>query len=132
MSTFNTLEEAQEFFKNDRFATNNGMKLETLTEDGCICSMDITDDHRNAYGGIMGGVIFTLGDFAFAIASNNVHKPTVALDVNINFLSSSKGTHLTATSKCVKDGRTTSVYNVMITDEFGKDVAMFVGTGYKI
>lgn len=132
MSTFNTLEEAQEFFKNDRFATINGMKLEALTEDGCICSMDITDDHRNAYGGIMGGVIFTLGDFAFAIASNNVHKPTVALNVNINFLSSSKGTHLTATAKCVKDGRTTSVYNVMITDEFGKDVAMFVGTGYKI
>lgn len=132
MSTFNTLEETQEFFKNDKFATNNGMKLEALTEDGCICSMDITDDHRNAYGGIMGGVIFTLGDFAFAIASNNVHKPTVALDVNISFLSSSKGTHLTATAKCVKDGRTTSVYNVMITDEFGKDVAMFIGTGYKL
>ncbi len=132
MSTFNTLEEAQEFFKNDRFATINGMKLEALKEDGCICSMDITEDHRNAYGGIMGGVIFTLGDFAFAIASNNVHKPTVALDVNINFLSSSKGTHLTATAKCVKDGRTTSVYNVMITDEFGKDVAMFIGTGYKL
>ncbi len=132
MSTFNTLEETQEFFKNDKFATNNGMKLEALTEDGCICSMDITDDHRNAYGGIMGGVIFTLGDFAFAIASNNVHNPTVALDVNISFLSSSKGTHLTATAKCVKDGRTTSVYNVMITDEFGKDVAMFIGTGYKL
>lgn len=132
MSTFNTLEEAQEFFKNDRFATNNGMKLEALTEEGCICSMDITEGHRNAYGGIMGGVIFTLGDFAFAIASNNVHKPTVALDVNISFLSSSRGTRLTATAKCVKDGRTTSVYNVMITDEFGKEIAMFIGTGYKL
>lgn len=132
MSTFNTLEEAQEFFKNDRFATINGMKLEALTDAGCICSMDITEDHRNAYGGIMGGVIFTLGDFAFAIASNNVHKPTVALDVNISFLSSSKSTHLTAIAKCVKDGRTTSVYNVMITDELGKDVAMFIGTGYKL
>lgn len=48
-----------------------------------------------------------------------------------NFLSSSKGTHLTATASCVKDGRTTVVYNVMITDGFGKEVAMFIGTGYK-
>ena len=132
MSTFNSLEEAQKFFENDTFATKNGMKIESINEDGCVCSMDITKDHRNAYGGIMGGVIFTLGDFAFAVASNNVHTPTVALNVNINFLSSSKGTHLTATAKCVKSGRTTGVYNVMITDEYGKEVAMFIGTGYKL
>lgn len=132
MGTFNSLEEAQKFFENDTFATNNGMKIESINEDGCVCGMDITKDHRNAYGGIMGGVIFTLGDFAFAVASNNVHTPTVALNVNINFLSSSKGTHLTATAKCVKSGRTTSVYNVMITDEFDKEVAMFIGTGYKL
>ena len=84
MSTFNSLDEAQEFFKNDTFATNNGMKIECINEDGCVCSMDITKDHRNAYGGIMGGVIFTLGDFAFAVASNNVHTPTVALNVNVD------------------------------------------------
>ncbi len=132
MGTFNSLEEAQKFFENDRFATINGMKIESINQDSCVCSMDITKDHRNAYGGIMGGVIFTLGDFAFAVVSNNAHTPTVAMNVNINFLSSSKGTHLTATATCVKSGRTTSVYNVMITDEYDKDVAMFIGTGYKL
>ncbi len=35
--------------------------------------MDITEDHRNAYGGLMGGVIFTFGDFAFAVASNQMN-----------------------------------------------------------
>ena len=49
MGTFNSLEEAQKFFENDTFATNNGMKIESINKDGCVCSMDITKDHRNDY-----------------------------------------------------------------------------------
>ena len=94
--------------------------------------MDITDDHRNALGGIMGGAIFTLADFAFAVASNNDHRPTVALDVNIHYLSASKGDRLFARSRCVKSGRTTSIFEITVTDDSGKEIAMFIGTGYKL
>lgn len=132
MSTFNNIDEAREFFKGDTFAMANGMTIDELLDDGCICSMKLRGDHRNAMGGVMGGVIFTLGDFAFAVASNNDHKGTVALSVNINYLSSSKGTKLFARSTCIKSGRTTSVYQVSITDDLGKDIALFTGTGYKI
>ena len=132
MSTFKNIEEAKDFFKDDRFAMVNGMTITELSEEGCICEMDITDDHRNAIGGIMGGVIFTLGDFACAVASNNRHCPTVAMDVNINFLSSSKGVHLKAEAVLVKEGRTTSVFQINITDEMEKKVALFTGTGYKL
>ena len=59
MANFSSLEEAQELFKNDRFATTNGAKIEEITDDHCICSMEITDNHRNALGGVMGGAIFT-------------------------------------------------------------------------
>ena len=130
--TFKSLEEARRTFENDRFATKNGAIIDELSEDRCVCSMDITDDHRNALGGIMGGAIFTLADFAFAVSSNNDHSPTVALDVNIHFLSSSKGDRLTAISKKVKSGRTTSVFEITVTDDNGKDVALFIGTGYKL
>jgi len=129
---FESLEQARETFKNDRFATNNGAYISELTDEKCVCRMDITDDHRNALGGIMGGAIFTLADFAFAVASNNDHSPTVALDVNIHFLSASKGNSLTATAKKVKSGRTTSVFEIKVTDDVGKDVALFIGTGYKL
>ncbi len=132
MSTFSSLDEAREYFKNDRFAAVNGMRLDELFDDGCFCSMELRDDHRNALGGVMGGVIYTLADFAFAIASNNDHSPTVALDVTINYLSSSKGTRLEAKAKRVKSGRTTSVYSVTVTDDMGKDIALFTGTGYKL
>ena len=132
MGNFKDVEEAREFFRNDKFATTNGVVLDELTDERCVCSMEIADIHRNALGGVMGGAIFTLADYAFAIASNNDHKPTVALDVNIHFLSASKGGRLTATSRCVKSGRTTSVYEIMVTDESGKEIAMMIGTGYKL
>ena len=132
MSTFNNIDEAREFFKGDTFASTNGMVIDELYDDGSLCSMTLRDDHRNAMGGVMGGVIFTLCDFAFAVASNNDHKGTVALDVNISYLSSTKGSKLFARAKCVKSGRTTSVYQVSVTDDLGKDIALFTGTGYKL
>ena len=132
MGTFRSIEEAREFFKNDRFATDNGMRIDELFEGGCVCSMELTDAHRNAYGGTMGGVIFTLGDFAFAVSSNNDHQPTVALTVNVNFTAQPKGKRLIASSKCVKSGRTTCVYDIRVTDETGRDVALFACTGFKL
>ncbi len=132
MSTFSTVEEAREYFRNDRFATVNGMELDELTEDGCVCSVTLGENHRNALGGVMGGVLFTLADFAFAIAAHNRHRGTVAIDVNIHFLAAPKGGRLTARASCVKDGRTTAVYEVRIADDTGRDVALFVGTGYKL
>ncbi len=132
MSTFKNLEEAQKFFTNDRFAYANGMKIEELLDDGCICSMELREDHKNALGGVMGGVIFTLADFAFAVSSNNDHSPTVALDVNIHYLSAPKGSRLIAKSKRIKSGKTTCVFNINVTDDLGRDIAMFIGTGYKL
>ena len=80
----------------------------------------------------MGGAIFTLADYAFAVLSNHLHKPTVGQQVNINYLSSSKGNKLFAHAKCRKNGRTTSVINVDINNELGKDIAQFIGTGFKL
>lgn len=132
MSVFQSLEEAQDYFKSDLFASDAGMKLDAFTEDGSVCSMEITERHQNANGGIMGGAIFTLADLAFATATNNRHRPTVAQQVSINYFSQPKGRKLIATAHCVKDGRTSCVYNVDITDDTGLAVAQFVGTGYKL
>lgn len=131
MKRFASVEEARAYFQNDRFATENGVRLDALTEDGCVCYVDLTDSHRNALGGVMGGIIFTLADFAFAVSSNNVHEGTVAIDVTVQFLSAAKGTRLIAESACVRDGRTVCVYQVTVTDDTGRKIALFTGTGYK-
>ena len=132
MGTFYSIEEAREHFQKDRFATENGMALDELTDEYSLCHVDLTERHLNAYGGVMGGVIFTLADFAFAVLCNNDHQLTVALNVNISFLSAPKGHTLYAKAVRVKNGRTTGVYSVEVTDETGRQVALFVGTGYKL
>ncbi len=128
---YSDLAQVRAYFENDRFATNAGMKIDTMTEYGCICSMDLNENHLNAIGAVMGGVMFTLADFAFAVASNRDHLPTVALDATIQYLSSPKGKRLIATAERIKSGRTTGVFQVKITDENGKAVALYTVTGYK-
>jgi acyl-CoA thioesterase len=132
VSTFRSTEEAQEYFREDHFATENGMKIEEIGENWSVCSMEISERHRNANHGVMGGAIFTLADLAFAAASNNVHVQTVAQQVSVNFLSGSRGTKLTAKAVCRKDGRTSAVYNVDVTDDLGRDIAELVFTGFKL
>ena len=132
MYTFSDIDEAREYFKNDTFAAANGIVIDEFDGLECTCSMDIRNDHKNAAGGVMGGVIFTLCDFAFAVVCNNDHNPTVALEANINFLSAPKGSRLIARAVCVKSGRTTSVYNVYVTDDTGNKIAQFTGTGFKL
>ena len=124
MTTFESLEEAQEFFKADRFADINGVQLDKLEDDTCECSMELKDIHKNAYGGVMGGVIFTLGDFAFAVMSNHLHRPTV--------LNAPKGEKLIAKAFIKKNGRTSSIINVDISDDTGRAVAQFIGVGFKL
>ena len=132
MGQFGTTDEAREYFKGDKFATINGIVIDELNEDSCVCSMDIRDDHRNAMGGVMGGVMFTLADFAQAVISNHMHRYTTALNVSINFLSQPKGNRLIAKAECVKSGRTTGVFNISISDDTGRMVAVALGTGYKL
>ena len=132
MSTFHSLEEANAFFVRDRFATENNMSLEALTENGAVCAMDITDRHMNAEGHLMGGAILALADFTFAAASNNAHRPSVAQQVSLNFLNASKGKKLISTAVCVKSGRTSCVYRIEIKDDLGKDIAQAMFTGFKL
>ena len=132
MSTFHSLEEARAFFVNDRFATDNFMTLEELTEDGAVCAMEINSRHMNAEGHLMGGAILALADFTFAAASNNAHRPSVAQQVSLNFLNASRGTRLTSTATCVKDGRTSCVYLVNIKDDLGKHIAQATFSGFKL
>ena len=132
MSTFASIDEARAYFAGDRYAMESGITLDALDGDCATCSMPVTEHHRNANGGVMGGAIFTLADFAGAVAANNVHHPTVAQQMSVNFLSNSRGSRLIATARCRRDGRTSCVYNIDVVDDLGRDIAQAVVTGFKL
>ena len=132
MSVFESIDQARDYFQGDRFALENGVTIDALGHGSAVCSLSLGDRHRNAEGGVMGGAIFTLIDLAFAVAANNVHRPTVAQQVSMNFLSGSRGQRLVARASCRKDGRTSCVYNVDVTDDLGRDIAQATITGFKL
>ena len=132
MAVFKDIGEARAYFAADRFAVENGMVLEEIGDGYSVCTMEIEPRHRNANDDVMGGAVFTLADFAFAAAANNRHRLTVAQQASVSYLSGSHGTKLTARAVCRKDGRSTCVYNIDVTDDLGRDVAQVVTTGFKL
>ena len=125
------IEEIKEFFSKDRYATESGAVIDEVGDNYAKCSIELNEMHRNAVGGVMGAVYYTLADFAFAVATNHDQPGIVSLDANITFLSYCKGTKLIAEAKCVRDGRTTCYYQIPITDENGTLLTMVNITGYK-
>ena len=126
------LEEVRKIFEADRFAVANGAVIEEIGDHSAVCSLVITDSHRNAMGAVMGGVYFMLADFAFAVAANWQKMGCVSIHSDISFLSPAKGKKLTAKAVCIKDGRTTACYRVDVTDDLGNMAATVTITGCHI
>ena len=127
-----TIEEVRKIFEGDRFAMQNGAVIEEIGDHSAICSLVITDLHRNAMGAVMGGTYFMLADFAFAVAANWEKLGCVSLHSDISFLTSAKGEKLIAKAVCIKDGKSTACYRVDVTDDLGNLTAMVTVTGYHI
>ena len=127
------LEKAREFFGGDFYATKaTGIVIEEVGDHFARCSMKITRNHQNAYGGVMGGATFTLADYTFAVASNFNQPQTVSVTSQINFIGMAKGKKLLSESRLIKDGRTTCLYEIDITDELGTKIAFVTISGMKI
>lgn len=131
MESLVTLEEVREFFRKDHFATANGAVVDEVSDKHAVCSLEIGEGHRNAFGGVMGGVPFMLADFAFAVATNHQGSIVVSLSSNISFLGVAKGKRLIAEAKCIKDGRSTCCYIIDVKDELDNMVATVTINGFK-
>lgn len=124
-----TLEQLEAEFNQDHFATHAAhCRIIEGQKGHSICEMPIEDIHRNAMGNVMGGAMFTLADFALAIAANVGQPSTVSVTHSIDFLRTSKGTKLIAEAHCTKAGSRLAFFNVDITDDLGKMIARMSAT----
>ena len=126
------IEEVRELFGNDRFATEAcGCRVLEASRGHAVCAFDIAPVHLNAMGNVMGGAIFTLADFALAIACNIGENPTVAVNNTIEYLNSTKGTTLVATCDVDKSGRNLGFYTVEVKDDLDTPVAKMTATCFR-
>ena len=131
MDNNEALEEAKRIFGNDYYASQL-MGIEILAADVGYSKVELKlrPEHNNALGHVMGGVYFTIADYAFAIASNFRQPPTVTQTSQIVFLSPIKGDRIFAEAVCIRSGRTTCFYKIIITDESGAQNAYVTTTGF--
>ena len=124
-----TIEEANARFAQDIFATKQtGIVIDEVGDRRAVCSFGIGPQHRNQIGGVMGGAIYTLADFAVAVAANleNGREVSVSLSGSIHYLAAARGGRLFAAAEPVRIGRSISVYRVRVYDDLGTEVAFAV------
>lgn len=124
------LEELRDYFSGDKFATEAlGAVIEEVDENYAKVSVQLDARHKNARCEVMGGVYFTLADFAFAVSTNAPGKDTVSTISQISYYRPARGDVLYAESKVVKEGRSLCYYLVEVTDATGKLVASVTMSG---
>lgn len=101
---------------------------------GCA-SMDMTirADMLNGHQTCHGGFIFALADSTFAFACNARNQTTVAAGCSIDYLAPGfLGDVLMAQAVEVSLAGRTGVYDVLVTNQDGKRIALFRGRSYRI
>lgn len=126
------METLKEFFSaNDLFAKHNGIELLEADAGMATVKMKIEPHHFNAAGTVHGGAIFTVADFAFAVASNSHGRIAMGISTSVNFVKAAiKGT-LYATAVENSINQKLASYTVRVTDDEGSTVAIFQGMVYR-
>lgn len=106
-----------------------GARIDSCGPGSAVCSLEIGPQHKNGHGIVMGGVMFTLADFAFAVACDAMRTQTVTLSSSIQFLSAARANRLIAQAVCLRDGRSVCFYSVDVRDENGNAIASVSITG---
>ena len=102
----------------DPFAKLLGAEVEIVKAGHSLVTLTITEEMVNFHGITHGGIIFSIGDIAFAAASNSRGQTAVALNVTINFLKATKpGDCLVAEAKEKHAAGPTALYDIVIQDK---------------
>ena len=117
--------------KQDAFANHLGIELLEAGPGRAKVQMAVKDEHRNSVGMVHGGVIFTLADYAFAVACNSHGVIAVAVSCSISYFRPPLGAVLTAEASEVSLTRRLGSYTVRVTDTDGDLVALFQGMAFR-
>ncbi len=113
---------------NDPYANTLGIRVDEAEKGYSCCSVVVTEKMLNFLGVVHGGLIFSLADVAFSVASNKEGPVAYAIDVSGSFFKSAKvGDTLTAKATRVHRGRRTGVYRIEVFNN-AELIATFNGT----
>jgi len=118
-------------FAKDTAAQSLGMQVESIAPGQARISMTVRADMLNGFAICHGGFIATLADTAFAYACNSYNELTVAAGIVVDFLAPVHGgDRLTADAREVALQGRTGVYDITVTNQDKKTVAVMRGRSF--
>jgi acyl-CoA thioesterase len=110
-----------------------GMTLDAIGPGRACMSMTVRADMLNGHQTCHGGFIFTLADSAFAFACNSHNHVTVGAGCTIDYLSPGRlGDVLTASAVEQTLSGKTGIYDVTVSNQDGRTIALFRGKSHRI
>ncbi len=124
---------AETMYASDRASSALGMEIVEVTVGRAVMAMTVRDDMVNGHDLCHGGLIFSLADSAFAFACNSHNLNAVAAGARVEFLAPARlGDRLTAVARQLSQGGRTGVYDVVVSNQQNKTVALFRGNSHRI
>lgn len=124
---------ADAMFARDQASQKLGIQIESIAPGRALLTMTVDERMIQGHGNCHGGYLFTLADSAFAFSCNTYDRATVASGCTIEYIRPAQlGDTLIATAEERTRGSRTGVYDITITNQNGKTVALFRGKSFEV
>jgi acyl-CoA thioesterase len=120
-------------YQRDRASQALGMELAEIRPGYARMTMPVRADMLNGHQTCHGGYIFMLADSAFAFACNSHNHNTVGAGCSIDYLAPGReGDLLTAEGVEQALSGKTGVYDIKVSNQEGRTVALFRGKSHRV
>jgi acyl-CoA thioesterase len=115
--------------QHDTFSQWLGVQIISVDKGTCVLQMTVLATMLNGFEITHGGISYSLADSALAFAGNSYGYKAVGIETSISHTRKCvAGDVLTATATEINKTRQLAIYNVSITNQDNKLVAIFKGT----
>jgi acyl-CoA thioesterase len=124
---------SQAMLAKDRVAQDLNIELLSVAAGSATMTMTVQERMLNGFAICHGGYITILADTAFAYACNSYNDVTVASSLGIEFIAAVQGGDvLTAKAIEIRLAGRTGLYDIDISNQDGKRVAVMRGRSYRL
>lgn len=121
----------QEFMNRDTYAKSIGIEITEFGKGRATAKLIINKNHLNSAGTVHGGVIFSVADAAFSVASNSHGTLAMGICATISYFKAKEKGTLIAEASEVTRNRKLATYDIRVKDEEQSLIALFNGTVYR-
>lgn len=113
----------------DAFSQWMGIEVLEINPGTCTLRCKVVPDMLNGFHILHGGISYSLADSALAFASNSYGNKCVSIETSISHTRPAQsGDILTARCTELNRGKTIAIYQVEVTNQHHKLIALFKGT----